>query len=263
MGTLAWALTAVAGLIVGAGLGFWIGKLTSIGSAEKLKQAEDDLADYKAQVSDHFRQSANHFQAIGEQYRALYEHMAAGSQSLCGPDVSGKLAFPKPADAPALTAATDASPAADAPSGIEAGDDATEASEAAADAEPTDQLGDDTENNLAAANLSVVAEDASRVSDDEFDGSETIATTSDAVEPEPAANEAGEADDIPVLVDDGAETSDEIPVLVASESEASDDTASSTETLETAANEEPGEPEEKPPLTSDEEKPKDGDRTYH
>ena len=194
MGTLAWAITTVIGLLIGAGIGFWIGKLHNAGNADKVKLAEQELADYKSKVSEHFRRSATHFHAIGEQYRELYEHMAAGSKSLCGPEVGSELEFPKPAAAAALTADSEPDAA--------ASDDADEV---------TEQLADQPETDVALASAAELNDVQDQDEDEEFDGTQTIATTSDAVEAEPAANEA----------DDGK------------------------------------------PLPSDEEPPKDSDRTYH
>jgi uncharacterized membrane-anchored protein YhcB (DUF1043 family) len=208
MGTLAWAITTVIGLLIGAGIGFWIGKLHNAGNAEKIKLAEHELADYRAQVSEHFRQSATHFHAIGEQYRELYEHMAAGSKSLCSPDVGSELEFPKPAAAAALTADVEPEP--------DPEPEAIAAAESVDDDEPADQLDDETKADVALATASVAdaaeeIEEAHKQEDDGFDGTETIATTAEAVEAADAANEA-------------------------------DDT---------------------PPPPSDDEPPKDSDRTYH
>lgn len=99
MSALAWTLISVGTLILGAGLGFWIGLLYRKSDSAKLQDAQSELAEYRNQVTAHFSQSAEHFQAIGSHYRQLYEHMAAGSEKLCAPlDAEQKLKFPAPAD---------------------------------------------------------------------------------------------------------------------------------------------------------------------
>ena len=44
-----------------------------------------ELDAYRTQVSEHFGKTAEHFQAMGVQVRELYDHMAAGAESLCDP----------------------------------------------------------------------------------------------------------------------------------------------------------------------------------
>jgi len=92
MGTVAWTVMTIVGLILGVGLGFWLGRLHRTSDTEKLGQVEAELEDYKQRVTEHFSQAAAHFHAIGRQYRELYEHMANGSQDLCKLDqVEGAL----------------------------------------------------------------------------------------------------------------------------------------------------------------------------
>ncbi|MEM6511526.1 MAG: DUF1043 family protein [Pseudomonadota bacterium] len=99
MDTVVWAALAVAGLLAGIGIGFWLGRLDN--KEDRVAELESELDTYKAQVTEHFAKSATHFQAIGQQYKALYDHMAAGSQSLCA-DSSGTVSFPAPGDVAAL-----------------------------------------------------------------------------------------------------------------------------------------------------------------
>ena len=77
-------------LLVGGGVGFWVGRSGVGGSKARVEKAEAELEDYKRSVTEHFGQTAAHFQAIGEQYRELYDHMANGAQALCEPDEAGK-----------------------------------------------------------------------------------------------------------------------------------------------------------------------------
>ncbi|MEM1174923.1 MAG: DUF1043 family protein [Pseudomonadota bacterium] len=100
MDTVVWAALAVAGLLLGIGIGYWLGRLQD--QQDRVAELESELDTYKAQVTEHFAQSATHFQAIGRQYRELYEHMAAGSETLCAPDARGSVSFPEPAQVSAL-----------------------------------------------------------------------------------------------------------------------------------------------------------------
>jgi len=76
-------------LLVGGGVGFWIGRSGVGGSRAKVEKAEAELEEYKRNVTEHFGQTAAQFQAIGKQYRELYEHMANGAQALCEPGEAG------------------------------------------------------------------------------------------------------------------------------------------------------------------------------
>jgi len=78
-------------LLVGGGVGFWVGRSGIGGGKTKAQKAEAELEEYKVSVTEHFGQTAAHFQAIGKQYRELYEHMSSGAQVLCEPDEAGRL----------------------------------------------------------------------------------------------------------------------------------------------------------------------------
>lgn len=67
-------------LLLGAGLGYWLGSRRESGRTGEV-QAELDA--YRTRVTEHFSETAGHFQAIGAEYRKLYEHMAAGAGQLC------------------------------------------------------------------------------------------------------------------------------------------------------------------------------------
>jgi uncharacterized membrane-anchored protein YhcB (DUF1043 family) len=76
-------VTIVAGallLLLGAGLGYWIG---SRRESDKTGEVQAELDAYRQQVTEHFSATAAHFQAIGAEYRKLYEHMADGAGQLC------------------------------------------------------------------------------------------------------------------------------------------------------------------------------------
>ena len=97
MGDIGWIIVTIAGLCIGIGLGFWLGKAQRGADSAKLAEARAELEGYRARVTEHFSQSAAHFHAIGRQYRELYEHMAAGSDELCKQSDRGTpLHFPSP-----------------------------------------------------------------------------------------------------------------------------------------------------------------------
>ncbi len=100
MDTAVWAALAIAGLVAGIGIGFWLGRLQKDG--DRVAELETELETYREKVTEHFAQSATHFQAIGQQYRELYEHMAAGSEALCAPDAKATMSFPAPGEVSAL-----------------------------------------------------------------------------------------------------------------------------------------------------------------
>jgi uncharacterized membrane-anchored protein YhcB (DUF1043 family) len=91
-------LWLIAGAVVLFGVGLLIG--TRLGrtrqgdarqEAEELKvtlrQNEEELRQYRAHVTDHFSQTADLVRTLTADYRAVYEHMAAGAQTLCNGQV--------------------------------------------------------------------------------------------------------------------------------------------------------------------------------
>jgi uncharacterized membrane-anchored protein YhcB (DUF1043 family) len=100
MNAILLASAGVVVLLVGIGVGFWVGRSGVGGSKARVEKAEAELEEYKRSVTEHFGQTASHFQAIGKQYRELYDHMANGAQVLCESDAAGKqLLFAPGADA--------------------------------------------------------------------------------------------------------------------------------------------------------------------
>lgn len=100
MSAILLASAGVVILLVGGGVGFWVGRSGIGGGKARVEKAEAELEEYKRSVTEHFGQTAAHFQAIGKQYRELYEHMANGAQVLCESDEAGKqLLFAPGADA--------------------------------------------------------------------------------------------------------------------------------------------------------------------
>lgn len=70
-------------LVLGIGLGLWIGSIRRGKEMARTAEVKAELDDYRRQVSEHFNTTALHFETIGAEYRRLYEHMAAGAGSLC------------------------------------------------------------------------------------------------------------------------------------------------------------------------------------
>lgn len=100
MNAILLASAGVVILLVGGGVGFWVGRSGIGGSKARIEKAEAELEEYKRSVTEHFGQTAAHFQAIGKQYRELYEHMANGEQALCDSAAAGReLLFGPGADA--------------------------------------------------------------------------------------------------------------------------------------------------------------------
>jgi hypothetical protein len=77
-------------LVVGIGVGFLFGHTLRRRELTKASDVQDELNQYRRDVSDHFDQTAVHFQSIGQQYRDLYEHMAIGAGALCDSAVPGR-----------------------------------------------------------------------------------------------------------------------------------------------------------------------------
>lgn len=89
---------------LGLGLGYALAHRLKKREASKASEIQNELDDYRRQVSEHFSETADHFQALGQQYQSLYKHMAKGADALCDPArTGGRLEFPAAATA-ALTA---------------------------------------------------------------------------------------------------------------------------------------------------------------
>ena len=93
MSNAAIAGLAIATLLIGAGIGYWLARLGTNKESAKRDEVEKEFETYRETVNEHFSTTASHFQSLGQQYRELYKHMAAGSQALCSPK-DGELALP-------------------------------------------------------------------------------------------------------------------------------------------------------------------------
>ena len=70
-------------LLIGAGLGYWLGNSGRRKASAETEEVRTELDNYRRQVTEHFSTTAAHFEAIGAEYRKLYEHMATGAGELC------------------------------------------------------------------------------------------------------------------------------------------------------------------------------------
>lgn len=82
-------LFATATLIIGLGIGYFIGRPDAEERArarhneEELKRVRDELAGYRMQVTQHFSKSAELIDGMTSSYRAFYDHLVSSSQQLC------------------------------------------------------------------------------------------------------------------------------------------------------------------------------------
>jgi len=70
-------------LVLGIGLGLWIGNIGRGKEMARTAEVKAEMDDYRRQVSEHFNTTALHFESIGAEYRRLYDHMAKGAGTLC------------------------------------------------------------------------------------------------------------------------------------------------------------------------------------
>lgn len=56
------------------------------GGGKTAAELKTELSDYKENVAEHFQTTASLLHDMTEQYRSVYEHMAAGAQTLCDPE---------------------------------------------------------------------------------------------------------------------------------------------------------------------------------
>ena len=92
---------------LGLGLGYLLSHSLRKREAAKAGDIQNELDEYRRNVTAHFSATAEHFQALGEQYRSLYKHMAHGAEALCDPaQADAMLEFPA-GDAVTLAASVD------------------------------------------------------------------------------------------------------------------------------------------------------------
>ena len=95
MSALGIALLGIGLLVLGVGIGFYLARLGQSVDNAKLEEVETEFDDYRQQVTEHFGKTAEQIHTIGQQYRDLYEHLAAGSETLCRLDAEAEPPFPR------------------------------------------------------------------------------------------------------------------------------------------------------------------------
>lgn len=89
MNEITMAAVALLLLLVGAGIGFMVGRKGRSNATSELEETRAEYDDYRKDVTRHFDKTAEQFHAIGQQYRDLYEHMAKGAEAFCVPTEPG------------------------------------------------------------------------------------------------------------------------------------------------------------------------------
>ncbi len=81
-------------LAVGIIFGYFIGRGREVSPSAQIRELEDkltqqqqDMDQYKSEVTDHFGKTAELFNQLTNDYRAVYEHLANSSEQLCGDQV--------------------------------------------------------------------------------------------------------------------------------------------------------------------------------
>lgn len=93
---ISWVIYVAVGLVVGGAAGFFIGRLDDLSKKErqaiqeKLASSEQELTNYKHEVTEHFIETAGLINNMTESYQAVHEHLAKGALSLCDHQVAVK-----------------------------------------------------------------------------------------------------------------------------------------------------------------------------
>ncbi|MGD8559960.1 MAG: DUF1043 family protein [Gammaproteobacteria bacterium] len=84
-----WVLYLCIGIVIGGMAGFYFAKLDDFSRKqkremeEKLRKSEQDLMNYKDQVTTHFRETATLINKMTESYQKVHEQLARGASELC------------------------------------------------------------------------------------------------------------------------------------------------------------------------------------
>ena len=84
-----WVLYLCIGLVIGGMAGFYFAKMDDFSRKqkksleEKLQKSEQELIDYKDQVTGHFKETATLINNMTESYQKVHEHLAHGVVQLC------------------------------------------------------------------------------------------------------------------------------------------------------------------------------------
>lgn len=88
-----WVLYLCIGVMIGGMAGFYFAKMDDLSKKQKkaledkLKQSEQELLDYKEQVTGHFRETAALVNQMTESYQKVHEHLSAGANLLCNTEI--------------------------------------------------------------------------------------------------------------------------------------------------------------------------------
>lgn len=86
------ALASIAGFFIGIGVMMILDRRRAGGKS--VDQLREEFDDYREKVASHFGETSELFRDMTEKYRDVYNHLAAGSQSLCeDPIEHGRLEF--------------------------------------------------------------------------------------------------------------------------------------------------------------------------
>ena len=107
MGMLTAAVSGLVILCIGGVAGFFVGRIRQSRTDARLAEVETEFSAYREQVAAHYSKTADQFHAIGLQYRELYEHLAAGSETLgILESPAGDGSFPPAIDIPDASSAS-------------------------------------------------------------------------------------------------------------------------------------------------------------
>jgi len=86
---ITWVLYLSIGIVIGGMAGYYFAKLNDFSKKQKLaleaklQQTEQELVNYKDQVTTHFRETATLVNSMTESYQKVHEHLVKGSIELC------------------------------------------------------------------------------------------------------------------------------------------------------------------------------------
>lgn len=86
---ITWVLYLCIGIVIGGMAGFYFAKLDDFSKKQKqaledkLHKTEQELVEYKDQVTAHFIETADLINNMTESYQKVHEHLAKGSVELC------------------------------------------------------------------------------------------------------------------------------------------------------------------------------------
>ena len=84
-----WVLYLCIGIVIGGMAGFYFAKMDDFSRKqkkaleEKLQQSEQELIEYKDQVTVHFKETATLINSMTESYQKVHEHLSQGVVQLC------------------------------------------------------------------------------------------------------------------------------------------------------------------------------------